>query len=188
MSDNERYQLYGELAACPVGRSEAHGGFWILARYDDVLAAEIDWATFSSAAAVIHPVDSNRRAAQVALEQDPPQHTGYRRLYAELLSRAAVRAAEPFVRAVVRRGLAGLAGGDGGDSGDFVGHVAVPVPIETIAHLLGLDPEPTRQLRTLSESAWAALHRPAQTMAAPRAGVEGGADPQTLGRLLRERV
>ena len=34
-----RYADYDALRACPVGRSDAHGGFWVLARHDDVVEA-----------------------------------------------------------------------------------------------------------------------------------------------------
>ena len=178
LADGERYRYYDELRGCPIGRSERYGGFWILARFADVAEAASDWSTFSSASSVLHPVDLNRRAPQVGLEQDPPVHTAYRKLYAELLSRARVRAAEPFVRGLTRRCLAELAE----NGGDFVERVGVPVPIETIAHLLGLDAEPTRQLRELSEAAWAALQRPAPP--APT----GHGPPLTLSRLLRNEA
>ena len=39
LADDERYRLYDELRGCPVGRSEQHGGFWILSRFDDVADA-----------------------------------------------------------------------------------------------------------------------------------------------------
>ena len=40
---------------CPVARSDQHGGFWIVTRYDDVLRVAQDWQTFSSAHGVSVP-------------------------------------------------------------------------------------------------------------------------------------
>ena len=34
---------------CPVARSDAHGGYWIVSTYQDVLRVAQDWKTFSSA-------------------------------------------------------------------------------------------------------------------------------------------
>ena len=80
------------LRRSPVARSEAHGGFWVLARHAEVTAAAGDWQTFSSAEGVVHPLPPGHAVRQVALEQDPPEHTAFRRLYQELLSRERVRA------------------------------------------------------------------------------------------------
>ncbi|MEZ5260228.1 MAG: hypothetical protein R2755_00270 [Acidimicrobiales bacterium] len=95
LADEERYRRYAELRACPVARSDAAGGFWILSRFDDVAAAAEDWRTYSSAEGVLAPAPAGRRARQVALEQDPPEHTVYRKLYAELLGRPACAASRP---------------------------------------------------------------------------------------------
>ncbi|MFN0030017.1 MAG: cytochrome P450 [Acidimicrobiales bacterium] len=192
--DTDRYGTYAALQQERVARSEAYGGFWILTRHDDVAAAEADWETFSSAGGVVAPVEDQRRFNQVALEQDPPEHTAFRRLYLDLLSRARVASALPFITEVTRRRVDGLAVGGGGD---FVASVAVPVPVEVVAHLLGLDDVAIAELRHLSEDAWSALSRPRRpvtatstatpappaTAAAPAA--PESAAPQTLSRLLR---
>lgn len=179
LEEAERYDLYDQVRACPVARSEKHGGFWILSHYADVVEAEMDWTVYSSASGVFHPVEDSGRMHAVALEQDPPEHTVYRRLYHEMLSRPRVSAAEPGIRQLARRRIDRLAAGGGGD---FVASVAVPVPIEVIALLLGLDDADAEQLRDLSEKAWSELRRPAQAVSPETArGL-------TLGRLLRSAV
>ncbi len=186
--DTERYGDYRALQSQRVARSEAYGGFWILTRHEDVVAAEADWETFSSADGVVAPVEDHRRFNQVALEQDPPQHGAYRRLYLDLLSRTRVGEALPFITEVTRRRVDALAAAGGGD---FVASVAVPVPVEVVAHLLGLDDVAVAALRSLSEDAWAALSRPRRTdAAAADAGTASddaaaGVAPPTLSRLLR---
>jgi len=163
LGDAERYQRYAELRDCPVARSEASGGFWILSRFDEVAAAAEDWRTYSSAEGVLAPPPAGRRARQVALEQDPPEHTVYRKLYAELLSRPRVRAIEGDIRANAAARLAALAHATAaGEPADFIAHVAAPVPIEALAILLGFDPEVTAQLRDLTVAELARIHRPAE--------------------------
>lgn len=172
--NTKRYGDYRALQQQRVARSEAYGGFWILTHHDDVVAAEADWETFSCAGGVVAPIADQRRFNQVALEQDPPEHGPYRRLYLDLLSRTRVAEAMPFITEVARRRVDALAATGGGD---FVATVAVPVPVEVVAHLLGLDDVAVAALRSLSEDAWAALNRPRQAAA-----------PQTLSRLLREEA
>jgi len=164
LDEDERYARYEDLRACPVSRSDASGGFWVLARYDDVAAAAEDWRTYSSADGVLLPQPAGRRARQVALEQDPPEHTVYRRLYAELLSRPRIRAIEADIRANAAACLRRLAGQD---VGDFVEQVAAPVPIEALATLLGLDPDVTARLRELTVTELSQVHRPDRALPRP---------------------
>lgn len=181
LGDAERYERYAELRACPVAHSEESGGFWILSRFDEVAAAAEDWRTYSSAEGVLAPPPAGRRARQVALEQDPPEHTVYRKLYAELLSRPRVRAIEGDIRANAAARLAALAEATaGGEPADFIAHVAAPVPIEALATLLGFDPDVTAQLRDLTVAELARIHRPA---------VGAGERPElTLMDLLRAQI
>jgi len=125
-------------------------------RFDDVAAAAEDWRTYSSAEGVLLPAPAGRRGRQVALEQDPPEHTPYRRLYAELLSRDRVRSIEGEIRRVAAERLAELAGSE---AGDYVEHVAAPVPIETLGMLLGFDADVTAQLRDLAVAELARVDR-----------------------------
>lgn len=157
LPEAERYQRYDELRRCPVSRSDASGGFWILSRYGDVAAAAEDWRTYSSAEGVLLPAPAGRRGRQVALEQDPPEHTTYRRLYADLLSRQRVGAIEADIRATAAARLASLAAAG---EGDFVEQVAAPVPIETLGLLLGLDPDVTAHLRQLTVAELGHVDRP----------------------------
>lgn len=198
--DTDRYGDYRALQSQRVARSEAYGGFWILTRHEDVVAAEADWETFSCAGGVVAPIADQRRFNQVALEQDPPEHSAYRRLYLDLLSRNRVAAAMPFITEVARRRVDALAAAGGGD---FVAAVAVPVPVEVVAHLLGLDDVAVAALRSLSEDAWTALSRPPRAAARATGGGATGdnapapspdgqrsptAAPRTLSRLLREEA
>lgn len=181
LGDAERYARYAELRACPVARSEASGGYWILSRHDEVAAAAEDWRTYSSAQGVLAPPPAGRRARQVALEQDPPEHTVYRKFYAELLSRPRVRAIEGDIRANAAARLAALAQATAeGEPADFIAHVAAPVPIEALGTLLGFDADVTAQLRDLTVAELARIHRPAE--------VAGNRPELTLMDLLRAQI
>jgi len=46
-----KWEIFGYARAqCPVARTEAGGGFWLVTRYDDVKRVLEDWETFSSTA------------------------------------------------------------------------------------------------------------------------------------------
>lgn len=85
----------------PVRYSRHHGGFWVIAGYDEVLKANRDWEVFSSAqgAAIPHNPDIPRLEP---IEVDPPVHGDWRRLLNPLMSEANVRKYEPEIRRIAR--------------------------------------------------------------------------------------
>lgn len=152
VSDAERLAQYAELRACPVARSDAHGGFHVVSRHDDVVDVLLDWHTYSSAQGVFMP-DLTEGVRTAALEQDPPGHTPVRLLYAQMLSRANIDRAVDAIRAVARGHIERLAA----DGGDFVPAVAQKVPVEAVALMVGFSGETVGQVRYLSEQLWARL-------------------------------
>jgi cytochrome P450 len=145
------YAVYDALRGARVARSERHGGFWIVTGYDDVKAIEQDVETFSSAEGVMFP-RAPGQFRSLALEQDPPDHAKFRRFHSDLLSRNRIREAVPFIRSATARLVDALLLKGGGD---FMQEVAAKLPVEVICHLLGLGPDVARQLREVSEEAWA---------------------------------
>lgn len=86
--------IYRDLRSrCPVARTDAHGGFFVVSRYDDVAAVARDDTTFSS----LNDPASGRggvtippaRSQHVPIEMDPPEFLQYRRLLNPLFSPAA---------------------------------------------------------------------------------------------------
>lgn len=79
---------------CPVAHSDAHGGFWVLTRREDVATVALDDATFSSArvppvgehesAIIIPPTPAPMRS--VPIELDPPESKIYRSMLNPLMS------------------------------------------------------------------------------------------------------
>lgn len=83
----------------PVLRSSAYGGFWIITTHEEVLAANKDWETFSSAQGVSLP--HNPGAPLLApIEVDPPEHRDWRRLLNPLMSPPTVARHEPAMRRI----------------------------------------------------------------------------------------
>ena len=85
---------------CPVAWTEAHGGYWVVSRYEDVKAVALDDTTFSSD----NDMTGERNGAQgtaiprapmqlIPLEVDPPRFGKYRTLLNPKFSPAA---AEPW--------------------------------------------------------------------------------------------
>ena len=161
--------VYDQMrAAGPLTWSESYGGFWMLTGYDDVRMVESDATTYSSAQGVFVPRVEGQPLS-VALEQDPPEHTPFHKLYNDLLSRPKVVAAEPMIRELAVHHVGAFVERGGGE---FMAEVAAKLPVEVISHMVGLPPEISSQLRELSEDAWK-----------DRFG-EPGTNPQKMGHLM----
>ena len=79
-------------------------GFWALSRYDDVLAASLDTATFLSGHGMtIEGLDAGN---DILINKDQPEHTWHRRLVSRVFTPMAVAAQEATIRAVCRELLA----------------------------------------------------------------------------------
>lgn len=133
-------------AECPVAHTDAHGGFWVLSRYEDVVAAAKDDATFASGHTVngvsgfgvtIPPAP----LPHFPIEMDPPEYTPYRKLLNPLFSPAVSKSWEPRIAhwvdtcldAVIEQGTF-----------DIVGDLANPVPSLFTCEFLGLPIEDWR--------------------------------------------
>lgn len=84
----------------PVAWSEEHGGFWVVTRYEDVLAVAQDWRTFSSAHGVSIPATASTVKA-IPEHVDPPLHREYRRVINPYFTPQAVARLEAPTRALV---------------------------------------------------------------------------------------
>ncbi|MFD0971429.1 cytochrome P450 [Plantactinospora endophytica] len=91
------------LARCPVGRTDAYGGFWVVSDHASLSQVMRDDATFSSGRNTEDPSDPRQGIVippnpirQLPLELDPPEYTPYRRLLNPYFSPTAAREAQPF--------------------------------------------------------------------------------------------
>ncbi|WP_123026802.1 cytochrome P450 [Mycolicibacterium stellerae] len=146
---SEEYAVNGaainaELRAkCPVAHTDAHGGFWVLSRYDDVVAAAKNDEAFASGHTVngVSPLGVIIPPAPVPMlpiEMDPPEYTPYRKLLNPLFSPAVSKTWAPRVTKwvdvcidqVIEKG-----------SFDLVDDLANPVPSLFTCEFLGLPVE-----------------------------------------------
>lgn len=116
-----------------VARSEADGGFYIPARYDDVITVMDDPATFSSTPTVFRPMAGQPPFA--ALEYDPPHHAEWRDIYRELVNPRTVKSLEPQIRADVDGHIDRFIGKG---EADLVADLAHYVPSESICRAAGI--------------------------------------------------
>jgi cytochrome P450 len=153
--------VYAELREkFPVYRSGSN--IWVISRFDDVKAVQSNPAVFSSrpnpyegdsapsdaemkpevierlmALAEGIPVDMGEMAsAKTIAAADPPQHTRMRRIVSRGFTPPRIKEMADTISAIVDRCLTGI-----GDvpSFDVVERLAVPLPVEMICHILGID-------------------------------------------------
>lgn len=151
-ADHEPWELFDLLLRdAPVYRHpEPDGdGFWVVTRYDDVLAVVRDPKTFSSevggAATIENLPDDVLEARRNFLEFDPPKHGRYRRLISTSFTPGAVARYEEWLRRLIADLLDRV---PDGETFDLVHELAAPIPIRVLARLLGL---PEEQLPRLIE-------------------------------------
>ena len=83
---------------CPLARSDRWGGFWVLSRYDDIVAVTRDHTRFvNSVQNVVPAVTTTGR--RPPLHFDPPEHTLWRKALSGPFKLSAVSELEPEVRA-----------------------------------------------------------------------------------------
>jgi cytochrome P450 len=98
---DDPYLTYARLRqSCPVGRSDKHGGFWILSKYEDIAEVCRQPEIFSSNPAAI-PANMGQARPMVPLEADPPDHTRYRRILAPVFSPGGAAKLEGEIRRAV---------------------------------------------------------------------------------------
>jgi cytochrome P450 len=84
-------------AGCPLARSERWGGFWVLSRFDDIMAVARDPATFvNSVQNVVPAVTTTGRRPPLHL--DPPEHTLWRKAMSGPFKLRSVSELEPRAR------------------------------------------------------------------------------------------
>jgi cytochrome P450 len=142
---NEYPQRIGAIRErCPVLWSDAHwsetsSGFWVLTRYDDVLAAAQNWQRFSSAqgaAPVQFDLDVFR---MIPLETDPPIHRNIRHVLTPFFAPEALKGADEGIRTIVQELLQACARQS---PCDFISAFTVTLPSRVFFEIfLGEDPK-----------------------------------------------
>jgi cytochrome P450 len=161
------YPVYAEARAkAPVFFAEPYG-FWVVTRYDDVLAVLKDDKTYSSVNAlrsstVELPPEVEAVLAEgwpempVIVDTDPPLHTRIRGLINAAFTPRRIAGMEPTIAAVVDELLDGIAPAG---HADVVEQFAWPLPLRVMGRMLGLPRDDLERLHHWSND-WLALHQP----------------------------
>ena len=130
-------RLRREAPVAWFGETPPNSGFWSVHRYDDIVTASRDVATFSSGRGVSfeEPTDEDMAARRTIIDTDPPEHTKLRKIMTGTFSQRAVAVYGHFVEGLTDEVLnAGLAD----EPFDFVDAVAKEIPIRVLARIMGL--------------------------------------------------
>jgi cytochrome P450 len=134
----------------PLYYNERHG-FYALSRYADVLAASLDWQTYSSArGTVLEMIDTAPTAAPgadglgIMIFMDPPRHDDLRKLVSRAFTPRRVSALDARVRELCRELLEPLSGRP---TFDYLEDFAARIPAMVIGALMGVPNEDQDQMR-----------------------------------------
>jgi cytochrome P450 len=122
-------------------------GFWALSRFDDVLNAHLDPATFVSGHGVT--IEGYDQHNDTLIGRDEPSHGWHRKLVSRLFTPRAISELEPKVRNIAAGVLD--AARDRGEI-DIVAEFSTHLPMMVIAEMLGLPMETREQLRHYSDA------------------------------------
>jgi cytochrome P450 len=135
---------YRELHAAGDVHYNADRRIWIISGHAAVRAAARDHAALSSA----EGVTPTRSAVPMMLLLDRPEHTRLRRLVAPHFTRDALERRRPAIEAIAHEACDAL---PSDAAVDVVPALAVPVPVDVIAELLGISRGDREAFRTWSE-------------------------------------
>ena len=154
-------EMYADMRGrCPVARSSAHGGFYVLTRYADVARAVKDDDTFSSVhettpgspyGGIIIPPTPN---VSIPIEMDPPEFTPLRKLLNPRFAPGQATKWESFTRDVATAMIDSVI--EKGEI-DLVEDLASPVPAIFTSALMGL---PLADWRMYADVAHAIVYTP----------------------------
>ena len=109
-------------------------GFWVVTRYDDVVATSQDYDSYLSGHGVF--IDDSVGGSELMLvNMDAPKHSGLRNLVNKGFTPKMIRRMEPHVRDIAATIIDNIA--KKGEC-DFVTEVAVELPLQVIAELIGI--------------------------------------------------
>jgi cytochrome P450 len=145
-------QIYQQMREqCPVAWTEAHGGFWVATRYEDIERVGRDSETFGSSKGIMIPdpqdalppdlqqqMWESRKGIGAPVTYDPPAHTPIRRALDPLFAPHVVRARKNYIRSVADGWIDTFI-----ESGscDAVADYCAPVPTIVVLNWLGLPEE-----------------------------------------------
>ena len=137
---SDRWDLYRRMRdESPLYWCEA-GGFWALTRYEDVLGASKDAATYCNGEGMTMRGGelSDVKGGETLITLDPPRHTAQRALVSRSFTPRAINRLQDHIRAIAGDILEGV---PVNEPIDFVDTIAARLPVIVIAELLGVPVE-----------------------------------------------
>jgi cytochrome P450 len=152
--DEDPYPLYRRLRdEAPLYRNDRLE-FWALTRFDDCLAAFLDWQSYSSAqGTVLELMGDEKLAGTMIIFMDPPRQTRYRNLVSKAFTPARIRDLSQRIREIAVGHLERL---EGRTHFDVVDEFTTRLPMDVISTMLGIPAEDRDRVREWSN---AVLHR-----------------------------
>ncbi len=149
-ADGPPHELFARMRAeAPVRWNPMSDGdgFWSVTRAEDIERISKDPETFSSNLSGFMIREDAPLSADVMrmvlLGIDPPEHTKYRMIIQRVFTPATINKSEDAIRSRVNKLLDGIC--ERGTA-DFVAEVAVPLPLQTIAEILGVPDDDCEKL------------------------------------------
>jgi cytochrome P450 len=119
-------------------------GLWFVSRYQDVHAVLRDRRFSAARVDGFMPTDSDEKTQVVRrfftdwmVFQDPPEHTRLRKLISRAFAPRSIAALESYIQLVVDESLDRV---KDQEQIDIIRDLALPVPAQVIAHMLGVAP------------------------------------------------
>ncbi len=117
-------------------------GFWVLTRYDDIVESSMDYESYVSGHGVF--IDDSVGGSELMLvNMDAPKHSGLRNLIAQGFTPKMIRRMEPHVRDITAKIIDNIV--QKGEC-DFVTDVAMELPLQVIAELIGIPQKDRHQI------------------------------------------
>jgi cytochrome P450 len=162
--DQDPYPVYRFLRDREPAYHNPRLDFWALSRFDDCLAAFLDWESYSSARGTVLELMDTPLAFPLMIFMDPPRQTRLRNLVSRVFTPRRIGALEPQVRAIAAGYLDPIARRSRCDA---VKEFTAKLPMDVISALLGIPAEDRDRVRGWSNDV---LHRePGNPVPPPRA-------------------
>jgi hypothetical protein len=138
----------------PAGEGTTTGGFWSLARFDDIAGVSRSKEAFTNQRGNTFPIVDRSTATTSFLRTGPPVHTRLRRVASESFTPRVVSRYETWVRDIVDETLDRI---EPLDVLDFLSVVASFIPALVIAEVLGVPRQRRVDVVNLTDALFAAV-------------------------------